>query len=180
MEQLASPYLLKEKGGFYSPADFARCRIEHLEGNILFWPYMAVVDGFQHWVYENPAKAADPAECDRAWGKLWDRFMVVVDWSGLEEEKNTGWHRKLHIHGLPFYYIEYGLAQLGATQVWAIALKDQAKAVASYRKALSLGGTATLPELFETAGVRLAFDAETFISMVGLMEEKIEEYGKVK
>ena len=180
MEQLGGPYLEKSKGGFYSPADSTRSRVEHLETNILFWPYMAVVDGFQHWAYENPAKAADPAECDRAWGKLWDRFMVVVDWRGLEEEKNTGWHRKLHIHGMPFYYIEYGLAQLGATQVWAIALKDQAKAVAGYRKALSLGATATLPELYKAAGVKLAFDAKTFSEMVALMEQKISEYEQVK
>lgn len=176
MELLGSPYLEKSKGGFYSPADAARSRVEHLEANILFWPYMAVVDGFQHWVYENPDKAADPSECDRVWGRLWDRFMVVVDWSGMEEEKNTGWHRKLHIHGIPFYYIEYGLAQLGATQVWAIALQDQAKAVAGYRKALSLGATVTLPELYKAAGVRLAFDVETFSRMIALMEEKIVEF----
>jgi oligoendopeptidase F len=180
MEQLGSPYLEKAKGGFYSTADAARARVEHLETNILFWPYMAVVDGFQHWVYENPDKAADPTECDRAWGKLWDRFMVVVDWSGLEAEKNTGWHRKLHIHGMPFYYIEYGLAQLGATQIWAIALKDQAKAVAGYRKALALGATATLPDLYKTAGVKLAFDTDTFGKMIALMEQKIAEYEKVK
>lgn len=180
MEQLSSPYLEKSRGGFYSPADAARARVEHLETNILFWPYMAVVDGFQHWVYENPGKAADPEKCDRAWGKLWDRFMVVVDWDGLEEEKVTGWHRKLHIHGLPFYYIEYGLAQLGATQIWAIALKDQAKAVAGYRKALSLGGTVTLPDLYKAAGVKLAFDAETFSRMIALMERKIADYEKIK
>ena len=180
MEQLGSPCLEKSRGGFYTPADAARSRVEHLETNILFWPYMEVVDGFQHWVYENSDKAADPAECDRAWGKLWDRFMVVVDWNGLKEEKNTGWHRKLHIHGLPFYYIEYGLAQLGATQIWAIALKDQAKAVAGYRKALALGATATLPDLYKTAGVKLAFDADTFGKMIALMEQKISEYEKVK
>jgi oligoendopeptidase F len=180
MEQLGSPNLEKSRGGFYTPADAARSRVEHLETNILFWPYMAVVDGFQHWVYENPAKAADSVECDRAWAKLWDRFMVVVNWSGLEEEKNTGWHRKLHIHGLPFYYIEYGLAQLGATQIWAIALKDQAKAVTGYRKALALGATATLPDLYKTAGVKLAFDADTFGKMIALMEQKISEYEKVK
>ena len=180
MEQLASPYLTKEKGGFYTAAEAACARIEHLESCILFWPYMAVVDGFQHWVYENPEKADNPAECDKAWGKLWERFMVVVDWSGFEDEKVTGWHRKLHIHGMPFYYIEYGLAQLGAVQIWANALKDQAKAVVDYRKALSLGCTTTLPNLFKTAGARLAFDAETLSAMVTLMETKIEELEKVK
>jgi oligoendopeptidase F len=130
-------------------------------------------------VYENPDKAADTSQCDAAWGKLWDRFMVVVDWTGFEEEKVTGWHRKLHIHGQPFYYIEYGLAQMGAVQIWANSRKDQTKAVADYRKALSLGCTATLPNLFRTAGARLAFDAETFATLISLMETEIEKLERV-
>ena len=161
MELLAAPYLAADQGGFYSPADAARARIEHLEGTLLFWPYMAVVDAFQHWVYENPDAATDPVNCDRTWGEQWDRFMRGVDWGGLEEEKVTGWHRKLHIFQVPFYYVEYGLAQLGAMQVWRNALRDQAKAVANYRQALALGGTVTLPELFATAGAKFAFDAQT-------------------
>ena len=175
MELLASPYLAKEAGGFYTPAEANRARIEHLEGDILFWPYMAVVDAFQHWVYENPDQAMDPANCDAEWGRQWRRFMAVVDWSGLEDEMVTGWQRKLHIYQVPFYYIEYGLAQLGAAQIWANALKDQAGAVRSYRKALSLGYTATLPELYRTAGARLAFDAETLGASVNLMESTINE-----
>ncbi len=180
MEHLSAAFMTKEKGGFYTPQEAARARIEHLETCILFWPYMAVVDGFQHWVYENPEKAADPSQCDAAWGKLWDRFMVVVDWTGFEDEKITGWHRKLHIHGQPFYYIEYGLAQMGAVQIWKNSLKDPKKAVADYRKALSLGCTATLPNLYKTAGANLAFDAETFSSLIALMETEIEKLEKVK
>lgn len=175
MELLASPYLAKEAGGFYTPAEARRARIEHLEGDILFWPYMAVVDAFQHWVYENPEKAVHPAECDAVWGREWKRFMCVVDWSGLEDEMVTGWQRKLHIFQVPFYYVEYGLAQLGAAQVWRNSLQDQAGAVANYRKALALGGTATLPQLYQTAGARLAFDADTLGEMVALMEAKIAE-----
>jgi oligoendopeptidase F len=175
MELLASPYLAKEAGGFYTPAEAKRARIEHLEGDILFWPYMAVVDAFQHWVYENPDQAMDPANCDAEWGRQWRRFMAVVDWSGLEDEMVTGWQRKLHIYQVPFYYIEYGLAQLGAAQVWRNALRDQAGAVAAYRKALALGGTAPLPQLFEAAGARLSFDADMLGEMVALMEAKIAE-----
>jgi len=175
MELLAAPYLEEAEGGFYSAADAARARIEHLETSILFWPYMAVVDAFQHWVYENPAAALEPALCDTQWGRLWDRFMRGIDWSGLEEEKVTGWHRKLHIHRYPFYYIEYGLAQLGAVQVWANALRDQAAAVASYRQALALGGTAPLPQLYAAAGARLAFDAATLGEAVRLMEDTIAQ-----
>ena len=175
MELLASPYLTTDFGGFYTPAQAARARIEHLEKCITFWPYMAVVDAFQHWVYENPEKALDPANCDACWADQWQRFMLGVDWSGLDEVMVTGWHRKLHIFQVPFYYIEYGLAQLGAAQVWANALKDQAGSVRNYRKALSLGGTVTLPELYRTAGARLAFDAETLGQSVKLMESTINE-----
>jgi oligoendopeptidase F len=154
MELLASPYLTKEDGGFYTDTEAARARIEHLEGMILFWPFMAAVDLFQHWVYENTKAGVDPAACDKKWAELWDRFIPGVDWTGLEEVKATGWHRKLHIHQVPFYYVEYGLAQLGAVQIFGNAIQNQKKAVADYRKALSLGGMVTLPELFKTAGVK--------------------------
>lgn len=175
MELLAAPYLTTDQGGFYSPAEAARARIEHLEGSIRFWPYMAVVDAFQQWAYENPEAAVDPAECDACWANLWQRFMPGVDWSGLEDVMATGWHRKLHIHTYPLYYIEYGLAQLGAVQVWHNALKDQARAVDRYRKALSLAGTVSLPKLFETAGARFAFDAQALREAVSLMEDTIEK-----
>jgi oligoendopeptidase F len=178
MELLASPYLAREKGGFYSRQDAARAQIKHLEKNIWFWPYMAVVDAFQHWVYENPSKAMEPANCDAQWTALWRRFIPGVDWNGLEEELATGWHRKLHIHQIPFYYVEYGFAQLGATQVWGNALKDQAGAVARYRKALSLGGTKPLPELFAAAGGKLAYDAGTLREAVQLTERVIGELEK--
>ncbi|MDQ7030661.1 MAG: M3 family metallopeptidase [Ardenticatenia bacterium] len=140
MELLSSPYWRRDEGGFYTPEEYARARIEHLENIVLFWPYMAVVDAFQHWVYEHPDEARNPDACDATWATLWDRFMPGVDWSGLEEIKATGWHRKLHIFEIPFYYVEYGLAQLGAVQIWGNALEDQAEAVRQYRAALALGG----------------------------------------
>ena len=173
MEMIAMPYLEKQEGGFYNHAEARRAQVEKLEECILFWPYMAIVDAFQHWVYENPVKAADPANCDAAWSELWDRFIPGVDWSGLEAEKATGWHRKPHIFEVPFYYVEYGLAQLGAAQLWRNSLRDPAGAVAAYRRALALGGSKSLPELYQAAGVRLAFDAETLGQAVSLMEEKI-------
>jgi oligoendopeptidase F len=180
MELLASPYLTKANGGFYSEAEAARARVEHLEGMILFWPFMATVDSFQHWVYENPKKGADTASCDKKWGELWDRFIPGVDYSGLEEIKETGWHRKLHIHQVPFYYVEYGLAQLGAVQIFGNARSDQASAVAAYRKALSLGGTVTLPELFTTAKANFRFDVPTVKKAVDLMETVVEDLEKKK
>ncbi len=179
MELLASPYLAKDQGGYYTEAEAARARIEHLEGSILFWPYMAVVDAFQHWVYENHKAATDPANCDAYWEELWDRYMKGIDYSGLEEIKMTGWHRKLHIFQIPFYYVDYGLAQLGAVQIWANAIGDQAGAVKSYRKALSLGATRTLPELFAAAGAKFAFDAQTLGKATKLITETIEELESV-
>ncbi|MCD4671053.1 MAG: M3 family oligoendopeptidase [Anaerolineaceae bacterium] len=175
MEFLTMPYLTTEHGGFYTEEEAARAFIENLEYSILFWPYMAVVDGFQHWVYENPGLAADPDQCDTTWGRLWNRFMPGEDWSGLEDEKVTGWHRKGHIHGMPFYYVEYGLAQLGAVQVWRNSLTDPKQAVGDYRKALSLGGTRPLPQLFEAAGARLAFDTSILRESIELMEETLDK-----
>jgi len=170
MELLASPYLAASAGGFYSEADAARAHIEHLEKIILFWPYMAVVDGFQHWVYQHPDDAADPRRCGAAWTALWARFMPGVDWSGLEAHVAAGWQHKHHIHTAPFYYVEYGLAQLGAVAVWGNALGDQRGAVAAYRRALARGGTASFPDLYAEAGARFAFDVPTLERGIGLME----------
>jgi len=175
MELLASPYLAVDQGGFYSHQDAARARVEHLTGAVLFWPYMAVVDAFQHWVYENPQAASDPQNCDSRWAELWGRFMIGVDWDGMEDEMITGWQRKLHIHTDPFYYVEYGLAQLGAFQVWRNALQDQAGAVEAYRKALSLGGTVSVFDLYAAAGAKFAFDVETLGEAVNLIEDTIRQ-----
>jgi oligoendopeptidase F len=175
MELLAAPYLTQERGGYFTREDAARDRIEHLEKILFFWPYMSVVDAFQHWAYTSGDAAADPANCDAKWSELWSRFMVAADYTGLQDVKETGWHRKHHIFRYPFYYVEYGLAQLGAVQVWANALKDQAGAVASYRSGLALGGTRNLHELFGATGAKFAFDAETLGEAVDLIVRTIDE-----
>ena len=119
--------------------DAGRAYTEHLEGIVTFLPYMAVVDAFQHWVYTEAPEDVTADQLDATWSALWDRFMQDVDYGGLGTQLETGWHRKLHIFTVPFYYVEYGLAQLGALQVWRNALRDQAQAVAGYRSALALG-----------------------------------------
>lgn len=177
MELLAAPFLTKEHGGFYSEAEAARAQIEHLEGIITFLPYMAVVDAFQHWVYTHPNEAKTAANCDAQWAALWQRFMKGLDWSGFEEEMKSGWHRKLHIFQIPFYYIEYGMAQVGALQVWRNSMDDPQGALEAYRHALSLGGTKTLPQLFEAAGAQFRFDAPMLTELVTLIENRIEELG---
>jgi oligoendopeptidase F len=174
MELLAAPYLSKEFGGFYTEPEAARDRVEHLERIILFWPYMAAVDAFQQWAYTHP-EGSDPDACDAKWLELQRRFMPGMDWSGLEAEMMTGWHRKQHIHRSPFYYVEYGLAQLGAVQVWRNALKDPRAALANYRQALSLGITRPLPKLYAAAGVKFAFDADTLREAVELIDRVIAQ-----
>jgi oligoendopeptidase F len=171
MELLAMPYLDKGPDAFYQPEAARDFIAEHLEHLLTFWPYMAVVDAFQHWVYTQPHLAQEPASCDAKWLELWQRFLPGVDWSGLEEEAMTGWQRKQHIFRYPFYYVEYGLAQLGAVLVWRNARRDQAGAVKAYRRALALGGTRSLPELYQAAGARFAFDSETLAEAVELVEE---------
>ena len=175
MELLAAPYLTKDHDGFYSAAEAARARIEHLEGIITFLPYMAVVDAFQHWVYTHPDAALDAAACDAAWDDLWVRFMRGIDWSGYEAERESGWHRKLHIFHIPFYYVEYGMAQVGALQVWRNALRNQSEAVATYRDALKLGGTKALPELFTAAGAEFRFDESMLAELVTLVEDTVAQ-----
>jgi oligoendopeptidase F len=170
MEFMGGPYLTE----FYDPATVSRVRTDFIEGALMFWAYMAVVDAFQHWVYANPDEAMNPANCDAKWQELERRFRPFYDWSGHEEAEATGWHRKLHIFQVPFYYVEYGLAQLGAVQVWKNAISDQAQAVANYRKALALGGIRPLPELFETAGARFAFDVHTLGEAVELMLSTVD------
>ena len=175
MELLATPYLDKKLGGFYQESETARARIQQLEDIISFWPYMALVDAFQHWIYENPEQSSAGTNCENKWGELWDRFLPGIDYSGYEDAKKTYWHRQMHIFTLPFYYIEYGMAQLGAAQVWANSLNDQRMAVSAYKKALALGSTVSLPKLFEAAGAKFAFDAATLKHSVDLMEKTIAE-----
>jgi oligoendopeptidase F len=175
MELLAAPYLTTDQGGFYSEDEAARALVEHLEHCLGFWPYMAVVDAFQHWIYENPNAARDPDQCDDVWATLHRSYLPHLDWSGIENTLDSYWQQQIHILGSPFYYIEYGLARLGAIQIWDNALKDQAGAVEAYRKALSLGNTASLPDLYRAAGAKFAFDAETLNQAVELIEHTIYE-----
>jgi oligoendopeptidase F len=119
MEFLAAEHLTHDQGGFYDERDAARARLEHLEQRVLaLWPRLIVYDAFQHWVYEHPDEAADPAACDAVCTQLVGRFIPVVDYEGLEDELATAWHNVLHIHAAPFYMIEYALAELGAVQIW--------------------------------------------------------------
>lgn len=174
MELLSAPYLRDNDGGFYNDAeDYKRARVEHLDGILSIFAWVATVDAFQQWLYTDPA-AKDRDARDAKWLETWKRFDPGVDWSGLEAERTARWHKQLHIFLYPFYYIEYAIAQLGALQVWRNALQDQEKAVADYRAALALGGSRPLPELFGRAGARLIFDRDGMAEMVSLIEGQFE------
>jgi oligoendopeptidase F len=175
MELLASPFIGKENGSYYSEDDARRSRADFLEGIILFFSHCASVDAFQHWIYLDEA-GRDAAARDRHWLDLRRRFEGdSVDWSGLDAERIARWYQQPHFFGSPFYYIEYGIAQLGALQVWRNSLRDPKEAVRKYREALALGATKPLPELFRAAGARLVFDSEGMRELVTLVEEEIEK-----
>ncbi len=175
MELLAAPYMTRDSGGYYDEAEAARARLEHLHKVLLFLPYMAAVDAFQHQVYTSDA-ALTAADLDAIWLDLEKRFLAGVDWSGLEEERTSGWHRKLHIFHIPFYYVEYGIASIGALQIWRNCLEQgQPTALSAYRRGLALGGTRPLPELFAAAGAAFRFDAPLLTELVALVEEVIND-----
>jgi oligoendopeptidase F len=173
MELLAAPHLAAPTG-FYSPADAADAQIEHLEDILVGLPHIACVDAFQHWVYTDGIDAS-PDDRDEKWLELRARYEPEVDYSGLEPERLTRWYRQSHIHTAPFYYIEYGLAQLAALQVWRRSRRNTSEALAGYKAALSLGGTHTLPDIFARAGASLVFDAGTMAELVGEVEKRIVE-----
>ena len=157
---------------FYDKADAERSNRKLLEGIVLILPWIATVDAFQHWIYTHPGHTRDDRRA--AWRGLIERFGGIVDWSGYEEARDHSWHRQLHIFLYPFYYIEYGIAQLGALQIWRRSLTDRAAAVADYRRALALGGARPLPELFAAAGTRFGFDEELIAPLMTSIGEQLQ------
>lgn len=157
---------------FYRGADFDRARREQLEGIVIFFPWMATIDSFQHWIYTHPSHSRD--ERKAAWLATRARFGGIEDYSGYEDAQAWHWHRQLHPFTHPFYYVEYGIAQMGALMVWRNSLRDYAKAVSDYRAALALGGSRPLPELFSTAGARFDFSEAAFAPLVAALEEALK------
>jgi oligoendopeptidase F len=168
MELLALPHI----DVFYGD-ETNRARRNFLEGIVRFFPFMACVDALQHWVYTHVD--ATPEDRKDEWVRLTRRFMPHVDWSGIEAYNRHSWHRKLHFFEAPFYYVEYGIAQLGALQVWMNARKDRDHAVALYRNGLALGGSRPLPELFEAAGLKFDFSEQTLRPLIDAVMEEIDK-----
>ncbi len=173
MELLVIPWLA-EPVGFYTGAQARVVEIEQWEDVLTSLCHIASVDAFQHWIYTS-GEGHDAAARDQAWVRIRARFERGVDWSGLEPERVARWYRQLHIFELPFYYIEYGIAQLGALQLWRDAQRDPAGTLARYRAFQSLGGTRPLPELYAAAGARLVFDRDGMGELVTLVERRLEQ-----
>lgn len=157
---------------FYDADQKARSRERHLESVVWVFCWVATIDAFQHWLYTHPGHGRD--ERARAWLDILGRFGGIEDWSGYEDARAHIWHRQLHIFEVPFYYIDYGVAELGALQVWARAAEDPAGALADYRKALALGGSRPLPELFEAAGARFDLSSDTLAPLIEKVRSAIE------
>jgi len=157
---------------FENEEQLNRARRYQTEKIISILPWIATVDAFQHWIYENPAHTR--AERNEAWKKIHRRFAGnIIDRSSYPEFEETAWHKQLHIYEVPFYYIEYGIAQLGAIGVWRNYKSNPQKALSDYEQALSLGYTKTLPELYEIAGVKFDFSAENVKALLEFVRNEI-------
>jgi oligoendopeptidase F len=167
MELLGGRHLTE----FYSEEDADRARRQHLEGIIMLLPWVATIDAFQHWIYTHPEHSREARK--ETWLGLLDRFGGIEDYSGYEDARAYLWHRQPHLFGLPFYYIEYGIAQLGALQLWLKSKKDVKAAVRNYRTALALGGSRPLPELFSAAKIKFDFGAKTVGPLVKAIEKEL-------
>jgi oligoendopeptidase F len=168
MELLAEKYL----SVFYDIRNYERSCWDHLEGVIATLAWVAAIDAFQFWIYENPSHTAEQRR--EAWLKVHERFGgKFIDWHGLETEQEFLWHRQLHIFEVPFYYIEYGIAQLGALQLWLNAKRDERKTITLYKDALALGGSRPLPELYAAAGIRFDFSSSAIAPLVSAVRKEL-------
>ena len=159
---------------FFSDAEqLNRAREYQLERIITIFPWIAIVDKFQHWVYEYPTHTNEERTAE--WNKILIEFSDnVIDYSGLESFRSNLWQKQLHLFEVPFYYIEYGIAQLGAIGMWKQFKLNKEQALNNYCNALTLGGTKTLPQLFETAGLKFDFSPDTIKGLMDFVKEEMK------
>ena len=157
---------------FNNPEELTRAKQHQLERVITIFPWIAVIDKFQHWIYENPQHTI--AERTDQWNAILYEFQdSVIDYTGIETYRSNAWQRQLHLFEVPFYYIEYGIAQLGAIGMWMQFKKTQKKALDNYCAALSLGATKTLPELYSTAGLKFNFSPGQIKVLMEFVKEQM-------
>jgi oligoendopeptidase F len=159
---------------FQNPEELKRAKEHQLERVITVFPWIATIDKFQHWVYQNPTHSS--IERSQKWVEIMDEFTSpALDTSGLENFRAFGWQRQLHLFEVPFYYIEYGIAQLGAIGIWKNFKENKPQAIEKYKDALSKGGMLTLPELYKTAGIEFNFTKDHIHNLMNFVQEQLEE-----
>ncbi|MEM7622046.1 MAG: M3 family oligoendopeptidase [Planctomycetota bacterium] len=178
MELLSMPHWGCEGGFYEDAAALVRAQRKQLEGSLSTLPWIATIDAFQHWIYEHPAHSR--AERTEAWNGLMERFGLRgyrVAWdSSTEIARDTAWQGQGHLFGVPFYYIEYGIAQLGALQLWTKSRREgEQAAIEAYKRALTLGGSQPLPELFGAADIEFRFTADVLETTRAEVERALEE-----
>ena len=162
---------------FDNKEDLHRAKEHQLERVLTIFPWIATIDKFQHWVYEQPNHTLD--ERAEQWRSILNEFTsIAMDVSGLEEYRRYGWQRQLHLFEVPFYYIEYGIAQLGAIGLWKQFKENKEKAIQNYINALQLGGTRTLPELYEAAGLQFNFSPDYISELMLFVKDEMEKISR--
>lgn len=161
---------------FKDKDELHRAQLEEMERIITVQPWIATIDKFQHWLYTNPGHSV--AQREEAWLSILNEFSTgITDWSGFEEYRTNFWQKQLHLFEVPFYYIEYGIAQLGAMAMWRQYRQNKEQALENYANALSLGYTKTLKELYTTAGIRFDFSEGYIKELAGFVTPVLHEMG---
>lgn len=161
--------------GLLANEEARHLRISHLENALLILTRVMQGDAFQHWIYENPELAQDSEQVSQKWAELGHLYQPYIDWTGCEEVLKIGWQKIPHFFMVPFYYIEYAYARIGALQVWRNYLADPAQGLRQYRAALSVGATRSCPELFELAGASFGGDVATLQDIVRFVTGRLAE-----
>jgi oligoendopeptidase F len=157
---------------FKNPQDLSRARTEQLEDIIETLPWVATIDKFQHWVYEHPDHTAEQRKSN--WNRIFHEFAdTVTDWSGLEDAKDYLWQKQLHLYEVPFYYIEYGMAQLGAIAIWRNFKLSKEKGLEGYLAALKLGNLRTIPEIYKAAGIKFDFSKPYIRELMSFVRKEL-------
>ncbi len=160
---------------FQKSEDLGRAKMEQLEDILDTLPWVATIDKFQHWVYEHPDHTTEQRKLH--WNRIFHEFAdTVTDWRGLEEAKDSLWQKQLHLYEVPFYYIEYGMAQLGAIAIWRNFKKDPKQGLQGYLNALKLGNLRTIPEIYLAAGIKFDFSKPYIRELMNFVRE---EMGKI-
>ncbi|WP_242920458.1 M3 family oligoendopeptidase [Pontibacter liquoris] len=159
---------------FENEDELRRAKKTHLESVLETFPWVATVDKFQHWIYEHPQQTQEDRQ--KAWVEIFETFnQKEVSWNGLEKYKPFLWQKQLHIYEVPFYYIEYAMAQLGAIAVWKNYKENPAEGLAAYKRALSLGYTVSIGEVYQAAGIKFDFSTDYIKSLADFVQAEMEK-----